>query len=329
MSASPSAWLEVSLTFETSQEEEAEAVAQVLARLSQGRVVWSYEQPRVDARDWLQDLGPTTLRAYLPLEEPEAQVRRRVEEALWHLHVIRPLPPARFRVLAEQDWMQAWKRFYRPIPVGNRFLVLPAWMEPPATERLVIRIEPGTAFGTGMHPSTRLCLQALEDRVRPGQPFMDVGCGSGILSIAAALLGAQPVVALDIDPEALEATRANARLNRVEQVIHPMLGSVEALLVAQGVPRQAPLVVANILAEVLVELLEQGLDQLVMPEGELVLSGILEEREPLVHQAARARGLVLVQRLQEGEWVALVWKKSPGSSYSPEKAFSSCYNGGV
>ncbi len=308
----PQAWLEVALTFASEQAEEAEAVAQVLSRLSEGRVVWSYEQPRVDARDRLLELGPVTVRAYLPVgEEGPEPVQRRVEEALWHLHVIRPLPRPRFRVLADEDWLQAWKRFYRPIEIGRRFLVVPAWMSVPDTGRVVVRIEPGTAFGTGMHPSTRLCLRLMEDRVRPGEPFFDVGCGSGILAIAAARLGARPVLALDIDPQALEETRANARLNRVTEAVVPVLGSVEQLGSLQGLPSRAPVVVANILAEVLVELLQQGLADRVVPGGVLVLSGILAEREDLVRSQAEARGLVLDERLQEGDWVALRYRRTP------------------
>ena len=304
------AWLEVSLTFEPDQSEVAEAVAQVLARLSEGRVVWSYEHPQAAAPNHIRHWAPVTVRAYLPITPKDREdVRRRVEEALWHLHVIRPLPAARFRVLRDEDWLHAWKRFYRPIPVGRRLLVVPAWMEPPEGDRTVIFIEPGTAFGTGMHPSTRLCLEALEERVRPGEPLMDIGCGSGILAIAAAKLGARPVLAVDIEPQALEETRDNARRNRVEDRIHVHQGSVAEILAGETPLGKAPVVVANIFAEVLAELLDQGLARLVTSPGYLVLSGILEEREDLVRRAAARQGLTLVDRAQEGEWVCLQYRR--------------------
>ena len=303
-------WLEVSLTFDPNQSEVAEAVAQVLARLSEGRVVWSYERPQADAPNHIRDWGPVTVRAYLPTTpQTREEIQHRVEEALWHLHVLHPLPTVRFRLLRDEDWLHAWKRFYRPIPVGRSLLVVPAWLEPPHEDRTVILIEPGTAFGTGMHPTTRLCLEALEDLVRPGEPVIDLGCGSGILAIAAAKLGARPVLATDIEPNALEETRNNARRNRVEDHIHVLLGSVTDILTGEAPVRQAPVVVANIFAEVLAELLDQGLARLVTPHGHLVLSGILEEREGLVQRAAERQHLSLVNRAQEDEWVCLQYRR--------------------
>lgn len=303
-------WLEVSLTFDPNQSEVAEAVAQVLSRLSGRRVVWSYEHPQADATNHIQHWGPVTVRAYLPTTpQTREETQHRVQEALWHLHVLHPLPPVRFRLLKEEDWLHAWKRFYQPIPVGRNLLVVPAWMEPPQEGRTVIFIEPGTAFGTGMHPTTRLCLEALEDLVRPGQPVIDLGCGSGILAIAAAKLGARPVLAADIEPQALEETRDNARRNRVEDHIHVLQGSVAEILTGKAPIRQAPVVVANIFAEVLVELLDQGLARLVTPHGYLVLSGILEEREKGVQRAAEGQHLSLVHRAQEGEWVCLQYRR--------------------
>ncbi len=303
-------WLEVSLTFVPEQSEVAEAVAQVLARLSDGRVVWSYEHPQADAPNHIQSWGPVTVRAYLSTTpETQEEIQRRVEEALWHLHVIHPLPPARFRLLQDEDWLHVWKRFYRPIPIGRGLLIVPAWMDPPQGNRTVILIEPGTAFGTGMHPSTRLCLEALEYLVRPGEPLIDLGCGSGILAIAAAKLGARPVLAADIEPNALEETRNNALRNRVEDHIHVFQGSVDEILSGEAPILQAPVVVANIFAEVLAELLDQGLARLVTPHGHLVLSGILEEREGLVQRAAESQHLSLVNRAQEGEWVCLQYRR--------------------
>ncbi len=308
-------WLEVALTFEPEESEVAEAVAQTLARLSEGRVVWSYEHPQADAVDLVQHWGPMTVKAYLPCrEETRDIIQRRVEEALWHLHVIQPLPQARFRVLHDEDWLHAWKRFYRPIEVGQKLLVVPAWIHPPSTNRVPIFIEPGTAFGTGMHPSTRLCLEALESHVQPEAPVVDVGCGSGILSIAAAKLGARPVVAIDIEEEAVRETRANARLNGVEHDIQVFQGSVSDLLARGKMVQKAPLVVANIFADVLVALLEEGLDRLLLPgKGVLVLSGILEDREQEVHQAAQRRRLSFLHRAQEGEWVCLHYQASKTS----------------
>ncbi len=308
-------WLEVALHFEGGEGETAEAAAQVLAELSQGRVVWSYEHPQVEARGRVKARGPLTVRAYLPVTpETLEAVRRRVAEALWHLHVIRPLPEPRFRVLRDEDWLHAWKRFYRPLRVGRRFLVVPAWMTPPPGEdRVPIFIEPGMAFGTGMHPSTRLCLEALEEAVHPGRPMFDVGCGSGILTIAAAKLGARPAVGVDVEPEAVEEARANALRNQVAEATVFLPGSLDQLLAGKAPVTRAPVVVANIFADVLADLLNRGLAHLLTPDGLLVLSGILEDKTDLVEEAAARQGLVLHRRTQEGEWVCLHYKLSTSS----------------
>ena len=308
-------WLEVTLPFEEEDGEAAEAAAQVLARWSQGRVVWSYEQPRVDATNRVRERGPVTVRAYIPVTPENLEsTRRQVAEALWHLHVIRPMPEPRFRVLQDEDWLQAWKRFYRPIRVGHRLLVLPAWMSSDDPERIPIFIEPGTAFGTGMHPSTRLCLEALETWVQPQRPLLDVGCGSGILAIAGAKLGARPAVGVDIEPEAIEEARKNAVRNQVGAVTSFLVGSVPEILAGKAPVRRAPVVVANIFADVLADLLDQGLARLLTPDGVLILSGILEDTAHLVQQAAARQGLRLVRRTQEGEWVCLHYKIATSSS---------------
>lgn len=307
-------WLEVSLTFDQGENGEGvEAAAEVLNRWSRGRVVWSYEKPKVDARNHIVGLGPLRLRAYIavPPEQVE-EVKRRLQEALWHLSQLHPLPEPTFRVLKDEDWLTAWKRFYRPIPVGRRLVVLPAWLENNAAgDRLPVFIDPGPAFGTGMHPSTRLALAALEDTVRPGMRVIDIGCGSGILSIAAVRLGAVHVLAVDIEEQAVEETRRNAARNHVADRITALRGSVPEILAGQGPFTQAEVVVANILADVLVELLHRGMGRLVIDRGTLILSGILQEHEAEVTDTAQQYGFTIVHRYSEEDWVALLCCKRP------------------
>ncbi len=312
MSGQETLWLEVELRFDDRENGEGlEAAVEVLNRWSRGRVVWSYEKPRVDARNAILGLGPLRLRAYIPVPSEALEgTRQRIREALWHLSQLHPLPEPRFRLLKDEDWLHAWRRFYRPIPVGKRLVVVPAWVEqaPEAEGRLPVFIDPGAAFGTGMHPSTRLALQALEQVVQPGDRVIDIGCGSGILSIAAVRLGARAVLAVDIQEEAVRETRHNARRNGVEAAITVLQGSVPEVLAGRGPFQTAQVVVANILADVLIDLLNQGMARLLEAQGHLVLSGILQEHAADVAQAAAAHGLALTSTLTEEDWVAQIFQ---------------------
>ena len=307
MSSKPpdAAWLEVSLTLD--DPEVVDAVAEVLARFTPQPLAWEYATPQVDARNHITDLGAVTLRAYIPVKPEHIEaVQRRVAEALWHLSQIRPLPAPRFRLLRDEDWAEAWKRAYRPIPVGQRLAIVPAWMTNPWPDREAIFLEPGMAFGTGMHPTTRLVLAEVE-RLAPGAPrVVDVGCGSGILSLAALRLGAARAVGVDTDPVAVEVARQNAARNGLARRFTARVGSIEVLLRGDTVPfGQGELVLANILAPILVDLLGAGLAQVVAPGGHGVLSGILAPQADEVAAAARAAGLHVVRRSHEGDWVAL------------------------
>ena len=298
-------WLEVSFILDG---EMAEAVAEVLARFVTGGVV--IESTQVTAGEEDQEghaVGPLRVCGYLPVDDDLEGVRRRMEEALWYLGRIRPLPDPQFNTIARQDWSEAWKQHYRPVAIGERLLIVPAWLESPDPSRVAVRIDPGMAFGTGTHPTTQLCLQLLDELVDPAgtSQLIDLGCGSGILSIAALQLGAAHALAVDIDQQAIEAARQNAAANGVGDRLETGLGSVAEIRAGEFSIRQAPLVVANILAPVIIRLLGEGLGELVPPGGVLILSGILEEQAAGVLEAARAAGFENQRRLQEGDWVAL------------------------
>jgi ribosomal protein L11 methyltransferase len=165
------------------------------------------------------------------------------------------------------------------------------------------------AFGTGTHPTTQLCMELIETYVRPGEPVMDVGCGSGILSVAAIKLGASHALAVDIDPLAIRATHENAEANGVLPGIETGVGSVSEVLAGQFSRQRAPLVLANILAPVIVRLFAVGLDELVEPGGELILSGILDVQAGEVRAAAEAKGLRFVEQRQQVDWIGMVMRK--------------------
>ena len=320
-------WLEVSLIVNG---ELAEAVAEVLARFAPDGVVTERDVKFTHAEDEGTPVRDVSVRAYLPADDKLEETRQKLEEALYYLGMIQPLPAPVFKPIADQNWMESWKQHYQPIPIGKRLIIIPAWLESPDSTRIAIKIDPGMAFGTGTHPTTQLCLELLETYI-PGQSsilkpqpairnlpsairnpqsaIIDIGCGSGILSIAALKLGAASALGVDIDEAALKASRENAAANGVSENLSLGLGSVAEVLAGRFGVRQASLVLANILAPVIIRLFEAGLDELVAPDGALILSGILQEQVESVVSAARSRGMKLVEKRQTGDWVAVTFKR--------------------
>jgi len=300
----PKAWMEV--TLECSGEL-AEAVAEVFARYCPEGVVLDNVTTYDAEKHEHIPTGMMRVVAYLPQDDELESKKRSLEEALWYMGRIVPLPAPEFISIEDQDWMTVWKQNYQPLRVGKNWLILPAWLElPEGDTRRVVRIDPAMAFGTGTHPSTQLCLLAIEDTIRPGQPVIDLGCGSGILSIAALKAGASQALAVDIDEQAVSATHANARINAIDEKVEAVQGSLADILTGKYSLQQAPLVLANILAPVLIRLFDEGLADLIAPGGKLVLAGILENQAEDVLSAARARGLNLITKYQQEDWVGLV-----------------------
>jgi len=299
-------WLEVSLVVDG---ELVEPVAEVLARfIPEGVVV---ESTAVTANADDSDghaVGPLRVFGYLEMNEQLETTRHRLEEALWYLGRIRPLPEPQYRPIQQTNWAEAWKQHYRPIPIGKRLMIVPAWMEPPTQERIPIRIDPGMAFGTGTHPTTQLCLEILEglaSQMNGEWQVIDVGCGTAILAIAALHMGAQHALGVDIDADAIGAAQENAATNRVAERLEIGLGSLAEIQAGAFSIAKAQVVFANILAPVLVRLLDEGLGKLLLPGGGLVLSGILAEQSAAVEDALQRNGLTLAQKHTSGDWVAL------------------------
>jgi ribosomal protein L11 methyltransferase len=309
-------WLEVSLTVDG---ELAEAIADVLARFAPNGVVMERGVKFVDAGDPGTPAGPIVVRAYLEMDERIEETHQKLEESLYFLGMIKPLPKPVYKQIADQNWMEAWKEHYQPIPIGERLIIVPAWLDSPKPERIPIKIDPGMAFGTGTHPTTQLCLGLIEKVITGnGSPInhdpltmIDIGCGSGILSIAALKLGARTALGVDIDLESVRNARANAGTNNIGEEFVISQGSVVEVLEGKFPFRSAPLVVANILAPIIVRLFDDGMADLVEIGGVLILSGILQEQTKSVIEAAQAKGLVLSEQKGRGDWVALSFLREP------------------
>jgi len=308
-------WLEVSLTVDG---ELAEAVADVLARFAPNGVVTEQGIKFVDDEDHGTPAGPINVRAYLEMDEHIEETRQKLEESLFYLGMIQPIPAPVYKQIADQNWMEAWKQHYRPIPVGDGLIIVPVWLDSPEPERIPIKIDPGMAFGTGTHPTTQLSLKLIEENIetlKVSNTFrvlnvIDIGCGSGILSIAALKLGVETALGVDIDHESVINARENANKNGIGEEFIIGQGSVTEVLAGDFPYRQATLVVANILAPIILRLLDAGLADLAEPGGTVVLSGILQEQAQIIIEAAQAKGLVLKRRKQMGDWVALSLSKS-------------------
>ena len=214
------------------------------------------------------------------------------------------LPPARVEILEDKDWQKEWEKQYRPIFFGKNLWVCPSWIEPPEPEACNLLLDPGLAFGTGTHPTTALCLEWLDAHPLQDKTVIDYGCGSGILAIAALLLGAQKTIAVDNDPQALTATFENAKRNNCETGIK--IYQVDEFF-QQHADKKVDIVLANILALPLIELAE-NLSLLVKESGMIVLSGILTEQAESVIESYSAQ-FTFEKVCERGEWVRLQGKK--------------------
>lgn len=253
---------------------------------------------------------PFTIHTWVADSDYRPEIVEEIRTALWHLGMMRPIGDLRVSTLAEEDWANAWKEHFTVHRIGDRVVVRPPWLAYDAQgDEVVVELDPGMAFGTGLHPSTRLSTLGVEQVVSPGGRVLDVGTGSGILAIAALKLGAAHVDAVDVETVAVRATVENAARNGVANKVDVRHGSV-----GPGEPFQGEydVVLANIIARILIELAD-AVVVATRPGGSMVLAGIITEREADVVAAFSKRGADVITRRQEEDWISLVLRRSEAS----------------
>lgn len=305
-------WQELTITVSREAEE---AVSNILIDLgSQGVAI-------DDSADYLGEAGPfgevlpqvkqlntVAITAYYPETVNLEMIRQEVKEYLAQLRDF-GLEIGETQLttqqLAEEDWADNWKKYFEPARVTHDLTIVPSWTDYEATiGEKIIKLDPGMAFGTGTHPTTKMSLFVLEQILRGGETVLDVGTGSGVLSIASSLLGAKDIYAYDLDEVAVRVAQENIELNPDMENIHVASGDL-----LRGVEIEADVIVANILADILVNLTDDAY-RLLKDEGYLIMSGIISEKWNLVRESAEAAGFFLETHMIQGEWNACVFKKT-------------------
>lgn len=300
-------WLEVAVQVPP---EGLELVAEIFHDLGTGGVV--IEDPAViqryesvtDPDEWgvkgLQPDASPVVKGYFAVNESLTGRLEELKAAVANLELL-PAPRISYCEIAEEDWANCWKAYYKPVRLGKHLVIKPSWEDFQAeTGDIIIELDPGMSFGSGNHPTTTMCLELLEKHIQGGESVYDIGTGSGILAIAAALLGAGSVKAVDLDPvacvTAIENVRRNGVADRVQINEGDLLSSLDG---------KADIIVANIIARVIAQLAADVVGRLA-PGGIFIASGIISEKGPEVIAALEKNGLNVIEQLKSGDWVALV-----------------------
>ncbi|WP_243290610.1 50S ribosomal protein L11 methyltransferase [Bacillus sp. FJAT-47783] len=309
-------WSEISI--HTTQEA-VEPISNILHEAGASGVVIEDPYELIKERDSIYgeiyDLNPNDyptegviIKAYLPINSFLGETVEGIKEAINNLLIYDidlGLNQITISEVNEEEWATAWKKYYHPVKISEKFTIVPTWenYERVHTDELIIELDPGMAFGTGTHPTTVLCIQALERTVHKGAHIIDVGTGSGVLSIACAMLGAKKVTALDLDPVAVESARLNVKLNKVHEVVQ-----VKQNNLLDDVTEKVDIVVANILAEIILRF-HHDAAKIVKPGGYFITSGIIQNKKNEVRDALIDAGFTIVETLVMEDWVAFIARK--------------------
>jgi len=249
------------------------------------------------------------VKAYLPVNSFLGETVDAIKESINNLIIYNidiGLNKVTISEVNEEEWATAWKKYYNPVKISEKFTIVPTWEEytPVSSDELIIELDPGMAFGTGTHPTTVMCIQAIERTVKPGDRVIDVGTGSGVLSIAAAMLGAEDVRAFDLDEVAVTQARLNIKLNKV----HPLVKISQNNLLDNVEEDSADVIVANILAEVILRFTDDAA-RVIKPGGAFITSGIIKQKKDQVKEALVNSGFEILETILMGDWVAIIAKR--------------------
>ncbi|MFD2679933.1 50S ribosomal protein L11 methyltransferase [Bacillus seohaeanensis] len=248
------------------------------------------------------------IKAYLPVNSFLGETVEEIKQAINNLVIYDidiGLNKVEISEVNEEEWATAWKKYYNPVKISDKFTIVPTWeeYEPVTSDELIVELDPGMAFGTGTHPTTVMSIQALERTVKKGDQVIDVGTGSGVLSIAAAMLGAEKVDAYDLDEVAVTSARLNIKLNKVQDVT-----TVRQNNLLDGIEAAADVIVANILAEIILRFTDDAA-ALVKPGGYFITSGIIQPKKNQVKEAIEKAGFIIEEVMVMEDWVAIIAKK--------------------
>lgn len=310
-------WSEISIH---TTHEAVEAISNILHEAGAGGVVIEDPFDLTKERDTsfgeIYELNPddypeegVVIKAYLPVNSFLGETVEEIKQAINNL-ILYNIDVGRNKVtiseVNEEEWATAWKKYYNPVKISERFTIVPTWetYERVSSDELIIELDPGMAFGTGTHPTTVMCIQALEKCVQSGDVVIDVGTGSGILSIAAAMLGAKSVHALDLDQVAVDSAKLNVKLNKVQHVV-----TVAQNNLLDHIDTKANVIVANILAEIILRFVDDAY-RLLEPNGYFITSGIIQAKKQEVKDGLLKAGFVIEETLTMEDWIAFIARKA-------------------
>ena len=291
-------WLELAVEADS---ETVDPIADVFQRYGGRGVVIEQEGP-------VGGGGRVLVKTYLPEDDSLSHKRSQIDVAIRLLALICPLGRLQERRLSEEDWARAWRRHFKVLHIGRRLVICPTWLRySPRPDEVIVRLDPGMAFGTGLHPTTQMCLELLERLVQPGMKLLDLGAGSGILAIAAVKLGAGDVRALDVDPVAARVARENVRINGVEEKVEVREGTLSG---TENLPPHCyDLVVANITSKAISDL-APAMIHLLRPRGQVIASGILDQQVEDLEESFSKSGARIREVVGVDDWRALVIEKA-------------------
>jgi ribosomal protein L11 methyltransferase len=310
-------WSEISIH---TTHEAVEAISNILHEAGAGGVVIEDPNDLIKERDAsfgeVYELNPddypeegVIIKAYLPVNSFLGETVEAIKQAINNL-LLYDIDIGKNKItiseVNEEEWATAWKKYYNPVKISEKFTIVPTWetYEPVSSDELIIELDPGMAFGTGTHPTTVMCIQALEKYMKPGDTVIDVGTGSGILSIAAAMLGAKSVRALDLDPVAVDSARLNVKLNKVQHIV-----TVSQNNLLDHIEEQANVIVANILAEIILRFVDDTY-RLLEKNGYFITSGIIQAKKQEVKEGLMKAGFAIEETLVMEDWIAFIARKA-------------------